>query len=278
MTNVTTTKYPAYLHQLGFLYGMQPVTLGLAKATDDLAGVPFFFPRFSGMNEDGSNSNDWPTIDYTETGIWTGFNDVLLGISSSASHMAIEEPRGDLHGAFHSYSNFIRLSYTGYNEYDNGNGIDNCKHFMDYTAAGIAYQMAFGPETVDTVDKFFNIPYGIGIDRMPKWPSLFFAKYSFELYFLYGGFNPTPTPSSMLGLARSYLADLNAHAPQGVVFTLKLYVPGYVWYFPVPGVGYKLYVPGNPPTPLHDDVFETFFKEDMFKAVFYLNGNIFKEW
>jgi hypothetical protein len=226
-----------YFHELGFLYSMQPMTLGLAKATDDLTGMSFFFPRFGEMNEDGSGYEEdgvfWPTLDYGESGPGLGANDAGLGVVSFLFEYVAEDAGDFRRGTYYMYANWIRLSHAGWNEHN----IEPLKHIMDSNSARVAYDMAFVPEVpFETMDPFFGIPFGIGADGIPKWPSFYFAKYVLETFYLYGRdpMNPAnAAPDSLYGIAKSLSEQF------GLPFTL--YVPSSPWYFP-----YAPYSYGHP--------------------------------
>jgi hypothetical protein len=158
-----------YFHQGGSLYDMQTTLLAYAKATDQLTGSSYF-DEFMALDEDRDG-----IIDDQERGR-KGTNDcvlALLGVGVSKTG------RGEAAaGTIFWISRFIKYSDPDWNI----GKVDTTRTFFDARTFLVALKLATDKQTMGT-DPFSGVPYGAS-DGKPKWPSLQFARYSFELMLL----------------------------------------------------------------------------------------------
>jgi len=228
------------------LWDLQPMVLAYAQATDALTQAalgynPGYYAEFMALDENGDG-----VIDDTEAGkdgLWDcqcaggGIADNLVG-------------RGKTHqGNFFGPSRILKYSDKAWNvDTSGGTGlhVDAQKIYVDTTAFNAALNMANGqPGT----DPFFNIPYGTGVDGIPKWPSLQYGRYRVEMGFIH---------QTLFPQAKAY-AEQTSQA-----FTL--FVPDAVPYFPsasynpdgAPGIveiSDKKFLPSGEPDPKYDPDF-----------------------
>ena len=188
-----------YFHMWNTLWDLQPTVLAYAQATDQLSGSSYH-GEFMALDEDGNSIVD--DLELGTNGMW----DCILAVSAIGYNLIGKDEVN--HGTFFIYSRIAKYAEPAWNL----GSVDNLRIFMDTMAVVVALQLANGPEGTDP---FFGIPYGIGEDRVPKWPSLQFARYGFELSAIY---------DFMYANAVAY------SQATGKEFTL--YVPDSVPYFP----------------------------------------------
>ncbi|MBW1861282.1 MAG: DUF362 domain-containing protein [Deltaproteobacteria bacterium] len=159
-----------YFHQGGSLWDLQPSVLAYAQATDQLSGSNYY-DEFMALDEDQDG-----IIDDRERGR-NGLSNctvVLPGIGLSLIGKGEVE-----HGVFFIYSRLLKYADPAWNV---GN-VDSLRVFVDSMTFPVAWRMATDKEKKGE-DPFFGIPYG-AVDGKPRWPSLQFARYRLEMFFIY---------------------------------------------------------------------------------------------
>ena len=188
-----------YFHLGGALYHLQTTLLAYAKATDQLTGSSHF-AEFMTLDEDRDG-----IIDDQERGTKGAIDCVLGLLATNLSMMGRGEAAA---GTIFWVSRFMKYSDPDWNM----RRVDTMRTFYDARNFLVALKLATDQQTTGT-DPFSGVPYGAS-DGRPKWPSLQFAKYTFELALL------NTIYSNAEGLAKK----------TGKAF--KLYVPKRVPYAP----------------------------------------------
>ena len=194
------------------LWDLQPIVLAYAQATDALTQAalgynPGYLEEFMALDENGDG-----VIDDTEAGkdgLWDcqcaggGIMDNMMGKGMFQK------------ASFFNPSRTLKYSNKAWNvDTSGGTGkhVESMKISADTTAFNAALNMSKGgPGT----DAFFNVPYGTGADKIPKWPSLQYARYRGEMGVIH----------------KTLYVEAKAYAEEkGQSFTL--FVPDSVPYFP----------------------------------------------
>ncbi|MEW6378735.1 MAG: DUF362 domain-containing protein [bacterium] len=167
-----------YFSQLNTLWDLQTTVLAYARATDALTQAaygynPGYSDEFMSLDENGDG-----VIDDLELGREGGW-DCFLSVAGIGSHLA---GKGEIHHSdFFIYSRMLKYANKAWNIDTTGleaRHVESLKVFLDSLAVAVALALATGPEGMDP---FFQITYGTGRRGIPKWPSLQFARYGFEM-------------------------------------------------------------------------------------------------
>jgi hypothetical protein len=224
-----------YFHQGGSLWDLQPAVLAYAQATDQVSGANYY-EEFMALDEDRNS-----IIDDRELGKNGLCACVLAAWSINLNLMGKGEAN---RGTFFNVSRLLKYADPTWNV----GSVDSTRFFLDSIAFAIALQMATDKENKGQ-DPFFGIPYG-AVDGMPRWPSLQFARYRLEMFFIYVRMYPNAV-------------EYSKKTEKG----FKLYVPNKVPYAP-PGKQPWVYNPKKVPYIVELDPTDPNYSKRVFTAEF----------
>ncbi len=164
-----------YFHMGGSLWDLQPGVLAYARATDQLSGSSYY-EEFMALDENGNG-----IIDDSEKGK-NGVAGCSLAVWSIEVNLM---GKGEAnHATFFRNSRWLKYADPAWNV----GKVDSTRGIMTTACFAVALGLATDKEN-EGQDPFFGIPYG-AVNGMPKWPSLQFARYNFEMFFIYNVMYP----------------------------------------------------------------------------------------
>ena len=179
--DVTTKTF--YYAALKTLWDIQPTALEYAKATDALTRKVLgydsgYHAGFMSLDENGDG-----IVDDDETGR-DGMRDCLGAIAGIWGHLVGKSRSGQ--GAFFDASREIKFTSRAWN-LDTSTGseirVDATNVFANTMAVYVGMSLAYGAAGTDP---FFGIPYGLAVDGTPRWPSLPYGRFLYDMSNVYG--------------------------------------------------------------------------------------------